>query len=267
MDTMNLHSVTASELEMLFEIKYGAASPIGWAPAMRRRFGHFNPDDHYEALINRLVREDTTWLDVGCGHDLFPSNRPLATLLSQRCKKLVGVDPDPTLEDNPFVHEKHMCTMEEFVSARRFDLVTMRMVAEHVAYPATFANALARCVVPGAQVVIYTVNGYSPMPLLTRLMPFRLRHPIKRVLWGSEEKDTFPTCFRMNSRRRLAEILGAEGFREVLFDYLDDCRTFGRFRPLLFTELSVQRACRVLGLRYPENCLLGVYERFVSHGS
>jgi hypothetical protein len=112
--------------------------------------------------------------------------------------------------------------------------------------------------------LIYTVNQWSPVSIIAKFVPFVLHHPIKRRLWNTEEKDTFPVAFRMNTRRRLRRLFEPHGFREADFAYLDDCRTFGNSRPLHFAELSVQRALRTVGLRYPENCLLGVYERLGS---
>ena len=109
--------------------------------------------------------------------------------------------------------------------------------------------------------VVYTVNRWSPVPLATSLIPFSLHQPVKRVLWRTDEKDTFPTCFRMNSRGKLRRLFAAQGFTEAGFAQLDDCRTFGRFRPLLFTELTIRAALRAIGLGYPERCLLGVYRK------
>ena len=88
-----------------------------------------------------------------------------------------------------------------------------------------------------------------------------LRHRIKRILWRTNEKDTFPTCFRMNTRWRLARLMADAGFSEDSFQYLDDCRTTSRFRLLQYGELQLRRLCHMLGMRYPENCLLGVYRR------
>ena len=93
---------------------------------------------------------------------------------------------------------------------------------------------------------------------MTRLLPFWLHQPIKRLLWRTAAADTFPTRFEMNTRRRLASLLGDAGFDEARFGYLDDCRTLGRFRLGLWAELWLWRILRAIGLRYPENCLLGV---------
>lgn len=248
-----------ASLERIFQLKYGKPADLGWGPRMRRRFAYYTPDDVYEAVVDSLVTEGCSWLDVGCGRDLFPSNGPLARELSQRAGLLLGVDPAPTVEENPDLHESVRCGIEDFETDRRFDLITMRMVAEHVERPEQVLAALRRSAAPGAHIVIYTVNRFSPVPLITGIVPFALHHPVKRVLWRSEKKDTFPTCFRMNTRRRLREQFESTGFAEAGFFYLDDCRTFSRFRPLLFGELSVRWLLQRCGLRYPENCLLGVY--------
>lgn len=228
---------------------------------MRARFDHFGPDERYEALVASLVGPETVWLDVGCGRDLFPYNRLLAQQLADRCGKLVGIDPDVTLEENPFVHERVRLPMDEYDGGGQFDLVTMRMVAEHVQHPEALVRAVGKALRPGGAAVVYTVNRYSPMPLLTTVAPMKLRHVVKRWLWGTEEKDTFPTQFRMNTRGRLQRQFEAEGFEEAAFDHLDDCRTFSRFRVMQWMELASMRALRAVGLRYPENCLLGVYRK------
>lgn len=259
--TPSLTAITPDELDAMFRIKYGDPAKADWGPRMRHAFGYFTPDDHYDTLVNRLVGTSTRWLDVGCGRTMFPSNPALARMLADRCAHLVGVDPDHTLDENPFVHAKVKVPIADYRPEQRFDLVTLRMVAEHITEPTRTLEAIANLTNRGGHLVVYTVNRFSPVPLLTGIVPFALHHPIKRVLWRSLRKDTFPTCFRMNTRRRLAELAQPAGFREVFFAYLDDCRTFGRFRAMQYGELSLRRILRGVGLGYPENCLLGVYER------
>lgn len=64
----------------------------------------------------------------------------------------------------------------------------------------------------------------------------------------------------MNTRRALSRHLSAGGFQEIAFAKLADCKVFYRCRPLHRLEISTWRACSALGLTYPENCLLGVYQ-------
>lgn len=259
-------AISSGALREVFRLKYGDPATYGWGPRLRLRFGYFTPDDYYEAIIAGLVGDGCSWIDVGCGRDIFPNNRPLAARLAALCPDLVGVDPDDNVDENPHVKERAKVVIDDFRSDRTFDLVTLRMVAEHVADPDAAVASLARLTRPGGTVVIYTVNKWSPVSLAAKAVPFGLHHAIKRVLWKTEERDTFPVAYQMNTRKVLRRVFEAHGFREASFAYLDDCRTFGRFRVPHALELSLWRVFRRLKMRYPENCLLGVYERAGADG-
>lgn len=249
------------DLERIFHTKYGDVETCGWSPRMRHRFGYFNPDDQYEALVDRLVDDQTTWLDAGCGRFLFPSNAPLARQLADRCAHLVGVDPDETLDENPYVHERAKVLIDDYRTDRQFDLVTLRMVAEHVAEPDVTAESLARLTRPGGRVVIFTIYKWSPVPLVTDIVPFGLHHPVKKYLWNTQSKDTFPVANKMNTRGALRRVFERHGFAESSFRYVDDCRTFANSKFLQWLELGTWRLLRTVGLHYPEVCLLAVYTR------
>lgn len=251
---------THQELVNVFIQKYGEIADLNWSPALRWKFNYFNPDDVYEALMSKLVSDETTWLDVGCGRNIFPSNHKLSRQLADRAKLLVGVDPDQTLNDNPYVHEKVLGTMEDFKDGRKFNLITLRMVAEHVAHPEQLMDSLTKVIAPGGVVLIYTVFKYSPVPFITNLVPFKFHNPVKKILWGTEPADTFPTCFKMNTRKTLLELFTKNNFSERLFMQLDDCRTFSGFKPLAYTELAIQKILKRMGFQYPEFCLVGVYQ-------
>ena len=143
------------------------------------------------------------WLDVGCGRYVFPNNINLARILADRCALLVGVDPDETIDENAVVHRRHKTSIENFRSDRTFDLITLRMVAEHFIDPEQVVKSLSQFTKPGGKVVVYTINRWSAVSIITWLTPFKLHHPIKTLLWESEEKDTFPVTFRMNTRGAL----------------------------------------------------------------
>src|SRR5262249_26080851 len=93
-------------LQQVFALKYGPDAELGWGPRLRAAHGYHTPDDWYEALLASVVVPGIRWLDVGCGRELCPNNRALASVLAARAGRLVGLDPDPTLQENPFVHEK-----------------------------------------------------------------------------------------------------------------------------------------------------------------
>lgn len=254
-------SVEERELARIFDQKYRRTGSLDAGPALRQRFGHYNPDDHYEAIVDRLVEPRTRWADIGCGRDIFPSNPGLARALSDRCALLFGIDPDDNVRENPYVHAFSQSTIEDCVTAHRFDLITLRMVAEHIVEPQLSLARIADLLAPGGKLVIYTPNKHSPMSRLAGMTPTGVHAPIKKLLWGSEERDTFPTFFRLNTRADLQHHASAIGLNEVHFQYLDDCRTFSGFRWLNWCELQLWEWLRARGSRYPENCLLGIYER------
>jgi SAM-dependent methyltransferase len=252
---------TDAELRANFRIKHGDPAQTGWSPRRRVRFGYWRPEDVYEALVTEMITAETDWIDIGGGRGLFPHNEGLTRQLAERCRRLVGVDPSPNIHENPFVHEKAQCLIEDFDTDATFDLATFRMVVEHVEDPARVVRKLRAIVRPGGRVVVLTVDLWAPITVLSRATPYWLHYPLKKLFWGGDESDTFPTVYRMNTRKTLRDRFDAGGFREVFFAHVDDCSTFGSINALNLVELGVWRVFHSLGMRYPENCLLAVYER------
>jgi len=253
--------LTEDDLKQVFRIKFGDLTDKGWGPRIRHRYQYYSPDEYYEAMVAKLVKKGSAWLEVGGGRFIFPSNAPLARLLADRCGLLVVADPDSNVEQHSLAHQTVRCRIEDYGSAHTFDVVTLRMVAEHIAEPKRAIQAIATLTKPGSHVVVYTINRRSPVPFITWLAPFVLHHPIKRLVWGGESRDTFPVQYRMNTRKTLATLFRDAGFVEHYFAYLDDCRTSIGFRAAHLLELNVWRLFRSCHVRYPENCLLGVYTR------
>src|SRR5262249_18400023 len=92
--------LTPADLAEVARMQFGDLKETGPVPRLWHRVQYFSPDTGYEALVAKLVQEQTAWLDVGCGRNVFPSNARLAEVLAKRCKLLVGVDPDQTVEEN-----------------------------------------------------------------------------------------------------------------------------------------------------------------------
>jgi SAM-dependent methyltransferase len=239
--------------------KFGDLSKAGWGPRQRLAFGHLTPADWYESLLDTLVTPETVWLDVGCGRNLAPGNPPTARRLADRCRKLVGIDPSENIDENPYVHERLKMPIEDHPPGRSYDLITMRMVAEHVEDPETVAMQLAGLLLPGGRIVIYTVGRYAPSVIVADNTPLWVHHVVQRALWRTEERDTFPTVYRMNTRPALKKLFCGEGLSEEMFEYLGDCRSTARFKLLQYVELSVWKILSLVGLPYPEACILAVY--------
>ncbi len=260
---MNAPAVTLAheELSRFCDAKYSRKGEPGWGPTLRRSFNYFSPDDFYEALVAKLIGPATQWADVGCGRDVFPSYPELARELADRCKFLFGIEPDPNIKDNPFIHDGFHGVIEDCDTERRFDLITLRMVAEHIVNADRAVAKFAQLCAPGGQVVVYTPYRWSPMSLAAAALPFSLHHPLKRLIWDAESRDTFPTAYNLNTRADLSKHFNRHGFVETYFHRLDDCRIFGRYRYLNCIELAVRAGLHAMRVPHPEACLLAVFRK------
>ena len=251
----------APSLAQVLDLKYGPLEAAGWGPRLRSKFKYANPADWYEAYVMEKVTGETLWLDVGCGRSLFPQNDPLARLLAQRCGLLVGADPSDNIDDNPFVHQRAKCEIQDYRTDLKFDLVTLRMVAEHIRDPKSTVQVLSRLVKPGGLVVIFTVWKWAPVSILAAVTPMSVHHRLKRLAWDVQERDTFPVEYRMNTRKTLSRLFREGGFSEDSFYYLDDCRSSTKSRFFNTIELMLWRFFRALGMHYPERCILASYRK------
>lgn len=251
-----------STVEEVFLARHGGRGGcLGRNPAICWRHGYFTPDVVYEFTVAELIQPATAWLDVGGGRDIFPSNEKLADLLATRCRLLVSVDPSENVLENHFAHERVRCLVEDYQTDYRFDIATMRMVAEHIEEPDRSITALYRLVKPGGCVVVYTVNKWSPSSVVAALTPMGAHHTVKRFLWNTEERDTFPVFYRMNTHRQMKSAFQRNGFEEERFEYLNDCRSFAKWRFTFTAEILAAKLLKVAKVPYPENCLLGLYVR------
>jgi 2-polyprenyl-3-methyl-5-hydroxy-6-metoxy-1,4-benzoquinol methylase len=247
---------STDELLAMFKRKH--PNPTGWGPPMRLRHGYFTPDDQYETLVEKLITPGCEWADVGCGRDIFPDNEPLAAELFNRASFVAGIDPDPNVWENKYVTERFQGLIEDYPATRQFDVITLRMVAEHIANPGRAMAKLASMLKLGGKIVIFTPYKWSPMSLIATLVPFKLHNPLKWLIWRTESRDTFPTEYKLNTKADQQRWAEASGLRLAYFSLLDDCRVSVGYKALHWLELNTMRALNAIGWRYPEMCILSV---------
>jgi 2-polyprenyl-3-methyl-5-hydroxy-6-metoxy-1,4-benzoquinol methylase len=251
-------TVAEDELIAVFRQKYSRATTLGWGPRMRLKHGYFTPDDYYEALVGKLLPEGADWCDVGCGRNIFPENPDLARQYARRCRFVFGIDPDDNVRENALVNEYFQGFVEDCRIERQFDLITLRMVAEHIANPEAAFSRLAGLLKPGGHAVIYTPHKWAPMSIIANVIPFGLHNPLKRLLWNSEPRDTFPTQYKLNTRKDIDRVAKLTGLEQVHYQRLDDCRITNSYRLLNRLELASRSALHTVGIPYPEACILTV---------
>jgi SAM-dependent methyltransferase len=249
---------TRDELIAVYRQKYSRKSPVGWGPPLRLAHDYFTPDDYYEALVGKLLEDGSEWCDVGCGRDIFPTNPDLAKAYAARCSYVFGIDPDDNVRENTFVNDFFQGLVEECPITRNFDLVTLRMVAEHIADPEPAMARLASLLKPDGLLLIYTPYKWAPMSLIANATPFSWHNPLKRLIWRTEARDTFPTQYKLNTSADIEHYAASAGLEQVFFQRLDDCRITNSYRRLNTIELKARSLFRKAGFPYPEACIVSL---------
>ncbi|PHR94613.1 MAG: hypothetical protein COA78_31975 [Blastopirellula sp.] len=249
-------------LASLFRRHDGDPVQNGWCVRMRHKFGYFTPEAWYQAVVDNLVTDESKWIDVGGGKSIFPFNEKLSCELAERSDFLVGVDPSDNINQNDLVNERSQTMIEDYQTDETFDLATLRMVAEHIEHPEIVIDKLAQLIRPTGHVVIYTPNKWSILSIMASLIPDKFHASFARLISsGRKDEDVFPTCYKMNTRNRLRELFEEGGFKEVGFAHLDDCVVLQQYPFAYRCELTLWKLFRLIRLRYPENNILGIYQR------
>jgi hypothetical protein len=100
------------------------------------------------------------------------------------------------------------------------------------------------------------------MSLAASITPFGLHNPLKRLLWTSDARDTFPTQYKLNTRVDIERHAKPARLEISYFERLDDCRITSAYRLLNMLELKARKGLRTIGAPYPEACVLAVLSRF-----
>jgi hypothetical protein len=261
-----MEEIAISKNDALFLFKklyFKENCSIGRTINFMYRQKYIPPEFFYESLINKLVNDKSVWLDIGCGGTLFPFDLSMSKEISNRAKLLFGIDPDDNIKKNEIVHKKEQTCLENFNTNQKFNLITSRMVAEHVEFPIKFVRKIASMTEKNGLIVIYTVNKFGWVTFLTNITPFKVHLFFQKLLWRVEgDNDTFPTYMRMNTKKSLDKIFINNGFEPASFKYLEDASIFYRFfKPIYWLEIKLQKLLTITCLHLFKNNLIAVYRK------
>ncbi len=128
---------------------------------------------------------------------------------------VVGADVGRHIAENPNVDAGVVFDGQHLpFSDGSFGACTMRWVVEHLPEPDVTFREVARVLRKSGRLVILTPNLWFYGYLASRLIPNRAHPWIVRRVANRAERDTFPTYYRANTRRRLRRLLTQAGFHE-----------------------------------------------------
>ncbi len=185
------------------------------------------------AMIAERIRPGMSILEVGCGRGEI-SPFPWKEYSGEY---LVGIDPDPTASENPyldrFVHLKTETDLRRWpLDDHCFDLVIARYVLEHVSTPPDFLHNVNRVLKPEGKFLFLTPNLRHPAVRISKLLPTSIKERILSATHRLDSKDVFPTHYRMNTPAVLEQQLGTAGF---LMENLTVCEP----QPIGYLDFSV----------------------------
>lgn len=158
-------------------------------------------DKAFRAFILKRLKPHHTLLDLGAGAGIVEEMN-----FKVDAARVFGLDPDPRVADNPYLHEAKVGKGEDIPwPDESFDIVIADNVLEHLENPTAVFQEVARVLKPSGRFLFKTPNRRHYMPLIARLTPLAF-HRFYNWLRGRAFEDTFPTVYKAN---RPADIAAA----------------------------------------------------------
>lgn len=195
-------------------------------------------DDIFRAKTLMYINKDTVFLDAGAGRGFLPQMN-----FKGLVKKAIGVDPSIDVKNNPFLDESFVgfCDDMPFLESDFIDVAVSNNVLEHISDPNTFLSEINRVLKVGGLYIVKTPNIYHYIVLLSRITPDRF-HIFYNKLRGRTSVDTFPTLYKINSKRDLFKYAHENGFSVLEYQAFEARPEYLRiFIPLYIIGLIYER--------------------------
>jgi SAM-dependent methyltransferase len=184
---------------------------VYWALERRIAPGLESSQNVYARTVTARLTTTTRWLDLGCGHQLWPDWIPVTDAV-RAVPFFVGLDPDiSNLQMNTLIPHRVAGLTLPFRDAT-FDLVTSNMVFEHLEYPEAVLQDIRRVLAPDGVCILHTVNSRYWQLALARLFPQFLKNVLVYVSENRRAADVYPTFYRINNEASVRELSKRTGF-------------------------------------------------------
>jgi SAM-dependent methyltransferase len=171
----------------------------------------------YASLIAEHLAPHTAWLDAGCGSRLLENDMdPVEGWLASQCKSLFGMDVAVTSHRNIKSLLQGSLYQLPFLDSS-LDLITCRMMVEHLDRPQFAFAEVARWLRPGGACIVMTPNlgnyGVFGNDIATKLLPDKVRLRIVHATDSRSDEDIFPVRYKANTMNCLTGLLTAAGLQ------------------------------------------------------
>ena len=176
---------------------------------------HWDDEIFRQRILSHLTPAARV-LEVGAG-----AGRVTQMNFRGKAGRVVGVDPDGAVLDNPHLDEAHVSDGGRLpFPPGSFELVFSDNVFEHVADPEAIFAEVFRVLAPGGVFLMKTPNRWHYVTVIARVTPFWFHRFVNR-LRGRDPEHTFPTLYRANSPGRVRVLGEGAGFRVLSVEVLE----------------------------------------------
>lgn len=169
----------------------------------------YDPVEHFVDELYKHVDSESTVLDIGAGAG---QNNPYQ--LQGKCREIVGVDLDSRVLTNSLLDRGIVSDVLHLpFENQSFNIAFSIYVLEHIQDPNAFIREIHRVLKPGGMFFALTPNYWHYVPLIASCTPYSF-HRWYNEKRGRASDDTFPTYYRMNTRRTLRKQFQQMGFDE-----------------------------------------------------
>ena len=200
-----------------------------------------------DILFANLPDRKFTWLDLGCGHQVFTDwmTQEQQAML-EKTQLAVGVDQDiPSLKAHSGLDLK-LCADISVIPIKdaMFDVISANMVVEHVSDPDKMLKEVCRLLKPGGLFVFHTTNSANPMLWTATKVPEGLKLKLIYLLEGRKSEDVFPTCYKINTPDQVRGLAARSGLAVEKIDLVSTSAVTQLLTPLAILELFFIRMLR-----------------------
>jgi len=199
-------------------------------------FTRFDGAMMFHTFINALLRPEMIVLDFGAGRgsvverDQAP-HRTSHCAIRGKVAKLIGVDIDPIVRQNPSLDEALVIVPGGTIPLAdcSIDLIFSWSTFEHITDPDPVQREMHRILKPGGWVCANTPNKNGYIAIGARIVPNKLHKALLR--WMQPQRpsiDVFPTAYRLNTRSDIRRCFRSDHWEVIMFPwntepgYMDD---------------------------------------------
>jgi SAM-dependent methyltransferase len=234
--------------------------------AMQRRIVPGLRDSQYLYIdtVRSRVNAQSRWLDLGCGHQIFPAwTKTDEGTLTRTARFTAGVDCD-------CASIRHHKSIRQLAAGDigalpfrdgAFNLISANMVVEHLWEPIRNLQEVARVLQPGGVFIFHTINRHHYHARIASCLPRWLRLKLVTFLENRREEDVYPTFYRMNTRDAIEKDAAAGGFTVRQVQMVNSSAATVMLGPVVILELLIIRLLTHSGLADWRRNIIAVLEK------